>query len=412
MRKQKLSLFAAFGIELEYMIVDKQTLEILPLSEQILKNSKGQTVSEIDDGELAWSNELAAHILEIKNPAPVADLFALKNKIHASIKKTNKKLEKFNAMLLPSGMHPWTKSGKNIQLWPGEQNEIYKTYDRIFNCKGHGWFNVQSTHLNLPFANDKEFVLLHNAIRLVLPVLPALAASSPFVQGRHKKYYDNRLNFYGKNQKIVPEISGQIIPEQYQSIQDYKTRLLQNMYKAVAKFDTENVLQQEWLNSRGAIARFDRNAIEIRILDIQEAPFADICITSIVASVIKTLIKQNITQVFSTSELHKIYKSTVIGSDMSIIKNKEYLQLFGIQQAVSGREFWKSLLQTHVDKNILKKCTEFTKTYQRFGSLSSRILSTTGHSPQKDSIRSVYLNLSRCLAANKVYVPNENTDYL
>ena len=36
--------------------------------------------------------------------------------------------------------------------------------------------------LNLPFSSDEEFGRLHAAIRLLLPLLPALAASSPLVE--------------------------------------------------------------------------------------------------------------------------------------------------------------------------------------------------------------------------------------
>jgi len=38
------------------------------------------------------------------------------------------------------------------------------------------------------------------------------------------------------------------------------------------------VLQNEWLNSRGAIARFERDTIEIRVLDSQETPAAELAI--------------------------------------------------------------------------------------------------------------------------------------
>ena len=38
-------------------------------------------------------------------------------------------------------------------------------------------------HVNLPFADDAQFARLHAAIRLVLPLLPALAASSPIAEG-------------------------------------------------------------------------------------------------------------------------------------------------------------------------------------------------------------------------------------
>ena len=43
---------------------------------------------------------------------------------------------------------------------------IYDTFDRIFSCKGHGWANLQSMQINLPFRGDEEFARLHAAIRV------------------------------------------------------------------------------------------------------------------------------------------------------------------------------------------------------------------------------------------------------
>ena len=43
--------------------------------------------------------------------------------------------------------------------------------------------NIQAVHLTLPFRGASEFGRLMAACRVVLPLLPALAASSPFVEG-------------------------------------------------------------------------------------------------------------------------------------------------------------------------------------------------------------------------------------
>ena len=80
-------------------------------------------------------------------------------------------------MLLPGGAHPWMDPGREMVLWPHDAHEIYDLYNTIFDCRGHGWANLQSAHLNLPFAGDAEFASLHAAIRILLPLMPALTAS-------------------------------------------------------------------------------------------------------------------------------------------------------------------------------------------------------------------------------------------
>src|SRR5690606_18371458 len=100
------------------------------------------------------------------------------------------------------------------------------TFDRIFNCGGHGWANLQSVHLNLPFANDAEFGRLHTAIRLLLPLMPALAASSPLVERRMTGVLDNRLEFYRSNAKRVPSVTGLVVPEPALTRQEYEQDIL------------------------------------------------------------------------------------------------------------------------------------------------------------------------------------------
>jgi hypothetical protein len=88
-------------------------------------------------------------------------------------------------MLLPTGAHPLMDPFTETRLWPHEHKEIYNLYNRIFDCRGHGWSNLQSTHLNLPFSGDAEFKKLHAAIRLLLPLIPALSASTPLLDGKN-----------------------------------------------------------------------------------------------------------------------------------------------------------------------------------------------------------------------------------
>ena len=47
-----------------------------------------------------------------------------------------------------------------------------------------------------------------------------------------------------------------------------------------------------WVNSRGATARFDRGTIEIRLLDIQECPAADLAIITLIIQVLKWLVSE------------------------------------------------------------------------------------------------------------------------
>src|SRR5690606_34764896 len=91
------------------------------------------------------------------------------------------------------------------------------------------------------------------------------------------------------NARRIPSISGLVIPEPVYTRADYERVILARAYADIAPHDPEGILQYEWLNARGAIARFDRQTIEIRVLDIQECPQADLAICAAIVQVLRAL---------------------------------------------------------------------------------------------------------------------------
>ncbi len=300
------SLFEVFGVEIEYAVVRQSDLAVTPIVDKLLTTLCGDPNGHPLQGNTEADNELAAHVVEIKCAKPCTSLIDQAQDFQNFVSLVNNNLQPLQAQLMPTGMHPAMQPEKESFLWPHEDKEIYATYDRVFGCRGHGWFNLQSVHLNLPFANDQEFSQLHNAISLILPLLPALAASTPLLEGQPHAWLDTRLFHYVGNQRRLPSIIGGIIPEPIASEQEYRDLILAPMYKEIAPFDPEELLQDEWLNSRAAIARFDRNAIEIRCMDNQEAPVADLAICHAAVSMLKFLIVQN-------PNLHAIHQSVAPG---------------------------------------------------------------------------------------------------
>ena len=222
-------LFERVGVELEYMIVDSESLAVRPIADKVLSAVGGEGASEVEFAETAWSNELTLHVLEMKTVEPRGSLTALDSCFQHDVRQINTLLEPHEARLMPTSMHPWMDPGTETKLWPNAQNEIYEAYDRIFGVRGHGWANVQSSHINLPFANEDEFVRLHAAIRVVLPLLPAIAASSPIQDGRVPGMLDSRLMAYSMIQQRVPSVTGRVIPESVHSVDAYHTKILGKM---------------------------------------------------------------------------------------------------------------------------------------------------------------------------------------
>ena len=99
-------LFRKFGIELEYMLVREDSLEVAPIADRILQQAAGRITNEVERGIMAWSNELALHVIEIKNSDPVPDLPMLVEKLQQEVEELGWLAAEQGAILLPTAMHP------------------------------------------------------------------------------------------------------------------------------------------------------------------------------------------------------------------------------------------------------------------------------------------------------------------
>lgn len=404
---KKYHLFEVFGIELEYMLVNKKNLKIVPQVDELLLLKQGEITSDVENGEIAWSNELVAHVVELKTNGPAKDLKKLSDQFHQNIVEINELLAAKELQLLPTASHPMMNPLTDTQLWKHSYSEVYALYNRIFNCKGHGWANVQSMHINLPFYEDLEFEKLHAAIRVLLPLLPALAASSPIFEAKLTGFKDSRMQVYKTNQKEIPVLAGKVIPERVFSKAAYYKEIFEPINQAIKPYDTEKILEHHFLNSRGAIARFDRNAIEIRVLDLQECPKADLAIAMFVIEVLKWMIDHlDLVQLklLHEDELFKILNETIRSAEEANIEHVEFLSVLGFtEKNYTAQEIWKELFEKVADK-LNEETQQNLQVILKNGSLSTRILKALGENLSEENMVKVYLKLADCLQENKLFV--------
>lgn len=405
-----LHVFEGFGVELEYMVVDRETLGVRPIADLLFYDFSGTQVSDVDNGPIAWSNELTAHVVEVKTNGPTSDLYQASQDFHSNIEVINRILARHNAMLLPGAAHPWMDPLREMVLWPHDAHEIYALYNTIFDCRGHGWANLQSTHLNLPFAGDAEFGRLHTAIRLLLPLMPALTASSPILDGGPTGWLDSRLKVYLHNQDRLPALTGRLIPEDVCSEREYEQRIFAPIMAAIAPFDPEGIMDKYFLNARGAIARFDRGAIEIRILDIQECPLADCGIARLIIETLRELVEANRSDFAlqgqaDTEMLRELFLRVIQTGGETVVEDPGYLQLFGLPgKALRVSEIWQAFF-TRCCGTLDTRTRETLELILREGCLSTRIMRGLQGDYRRENLRNHYLRLADALQQNSLYLP-------
>lgn len=398
------------GIEIETALVDKTNFAVFPIAHKVLETTAKQPATDFTDGYITWSNELVNHVIEFKVSKPEILSEYMANQFHKSMQRCAKVVTDHNGRMLPTAMHPFMLPETQTQIWPGVYNEHYMAYHNIFNCFKHGFANLQSVHINIPFSNENEFSRILAAIRIVLPLIPALAASSPIKESKITHSLDTRLEVYANNQKKVASVTGMIIPEQIFTIAEYTEQILEKMYQDIAPYDTTGMLHNEQLNSRGCIARFDRNTFEIRLIDAQECPMADIAIASAVMYIVNELFHERWLSYeqqkqVDTGILYDLLMQTINTAEHTLISNREYLLQFEQNTPITAQELLQIILSPFIFEREKSgsQFAEILKINLDTGPLARRIISKLPENPTEAEIKKVYQQLADCFTQNTLF---------
>jgi gamma-glutamyl:cysteine ligase YbdK (ATP-grasp superfamily) len=386
------------GPEHEYSLVDKN-LNVLPIADKIIKEYCGRMVNFIELPNFTFGKEMQLHVMEIKANKPFKSPTEFEETMHSAVLSLNGILEKYGANLLGTGMHPLMDL-KDTAVWPHYHRKIYHAYSKIFNLTQHGWLNIQSFHLNLPYQKEADAIQIHNHLANLCAYLPAISASSPIFEGKTGPDQDNRLQFYKVNQKEVPSITGEVIPEYVSSLSEYKRDVIERYSSDLAKAGADKtLLHREWVNSRGVIFRFDRCALEVRVMDQQECVKSDVGLACFVRAVLRGLIASN-TPLLPHEDLVKDFNAVIVDGLNAKVTNPN---------GKTARQVFQSYL------NLANEyCTEDEKKYLWLvkrrtdeGCLSelirARVLARAEKTDFHQAIIDVYSRLIKCLHDNQPY---------
>jgi glutamate---cysteine ligase / carboxylate-amine ligase len=242
----------------------------------------------------------------------------------------------------------------------------------------------------------------------VLPLLPALAASSPLADGRLQPWRDYRMEVYRTNSARVPEVAGRVVPEPAFSEAEYRERVFAPMMRAMAPLDPEGVLEEEFLNSRGAIARFGRGSIEIRVIDVQECPLADVAIVAATVAALRALVEERWLgaagqRAFETERLAAVLAATARDAERAEV-DPALARALGRPGARTAGEVWRSLVEGAAARGELDAAFEpaLEHILER-GTLAARIVRSTGPEPDRARLTAVYRELADCLEGGRLF---------
>jgi hypothetical protein len=164
------------------------------------------------------------------------------------------------------------------------------------------------------------------------------------------------------------------------------------------------------VNARGAIARFDRMALEIRVLDVQECPAADLAIAGAVACVLEALCDpapdhQARLRGLATPSLAALLARTTADADAAIIDDADLLSALGLPVVAQRADaVWGTLVERHVRAD--PRADAHLPALDRIlaeGPLARRILRRTGPKPDRTVLTAVYGELAECLRTGRLF---------
>lgn len=382
-----------FDLTWEVPLVDAKTLGVAPRVDELLARANGGPVGEHSDGAFEWTGSLAAHVLEVRTPELVGDLAPLSGAMAATTARLANLSAELGMALLPVAMHPWMQPHREAELWGHDLAPVYRTFDRLFDCRRHGWANVQGIRLGFAFEGPAEFGRLMRAVRAVLPWIPALAAASPFEEGRSTGILDKRLVHARHRADRIPELVGEVIPEQVYDQATYREEILQPIARHLAELDEEGALvDREWINGRGAIARFDRKTIQIGLIDAQENGVAGLAVCAAIASAVTILLEERFVGLADLGALPVAELVTQLGAcvgqgEKAIIVHPRLARALGADGARDAGEVWRRVIEAEPPGD--PALGAHLEHVLREGTLASRLVRAVGDPITDQNLQSV-----------------------
>jgi hypothetical protein len=221
---------------------------------------------------------------------------------------------------------------------------------------------------------------------------------------------DARLEAYRLNCARVPSLTGEVIPEAVYTRAAYEREILGRLYRDIAPHDPEGILRFEWLNARGAIARFDRNAVEIRLLDTQEAPWADLAVAAVVSGAVRLLCEERWSawaaqRAWPVEPLAALLRRCIVDGERTVIEDRGYLAAFGFPgERADAAGLWRHLASAVEGAWPEVWWREPVATILDRGPLARRILRALGGDFRRERLVEVYRRLCDCLDGNRLFL--------
>ena len=391
----------SFGIAVEYFVVEEDNLQLGKVPAELFAMTF--------DGPYQLYQSPQPGVIRLASKTVSQNVNYLDYGLAETIVGINRKLAEYKMRLMPGAMHPLRKGSELLDFIP--TNSAEEAIKKLFLPAGHGWLNRSACDVRLSFSDDDEFSRLHAAARIILPIVPALTASSPILEGMRTGMrsigFKQFIERYSKFQMLQ---AGEV-PEPVFSEKKYEESILNPLRSMLDSKGFSKVIGPEAINARGVTADFKLKEIKIQCTEPQECSAAQLAVSRLIIEAIRAMAneqwvthEQQMRAV--TSNLAGLIVESAESGMGAEVFSSEYLSFFGMDDNKTIREVWKHIFDTlslNPEKPLARYEQELSVILQQ-GSLSDRVLTVLGENPQFDEVLAVYRNLCDCLNQNRLFI--------
>ncbi|MDX9750887.1 MAG: glutamate-cysteine ligase family protein [Flavobacteriales bacterium] len=382
-------LFDLVEVRTTFAVVDARSLDVVPDGGALAMDAEAPNATTF------WRPGAAAHLVELHARGAARRMAPMQRRMDTARRKASESLERNGLCLLPGGCHPWMDP-MQAQI-DGPRADLA---DRVLAMRAHGRANGQALRIALSFRGDAEFTRLFAAVRMLLPMVPALTAASPIVNGRPNGMLANRAHAAHGPSGRAPGLEGPVVPEAAFTEEDHYRTINAPLARSLAEAGAMELMGHEWADPRAVTASFDTGMVHLRVADAQESTAAGHAVAEMIVAVVRALVKGRwassyLQRSWHEHDLTRILEATVRDADEAVIGDANYPVMFGLlgQGGITAGKLWQ-----HIFVDLYDGLSDGTRSHiahiLEHGCLARRVLRHTGPDPDRERLRTVYARLA------------------
>ncbi len=161
----------SIGVEIEFQVISKKTMDLVPLAPVLLENSPALLAPRI-------THEFIKSILELQTEI-CRNVRDVENDLMQTISMAEELAEENDCLLYASSLHPFAKHTEQVLT----DNERYQKIMEELQILGRRFIS-QGLHVHIGVRDGDTAMRVCNILQLYLPLLLSLSTSSPFSNGQ------------------------------------------------------------------------------------------------------------------------------------------------------------------------------------------------------------------------------------